>query len=489
MKKIIYGIMLILMNIFSIHSVWAHPLDISSTVITLSNHWISWMTYFHSYEAGILLSKKGYDVSEVSLYNNHKEDIIRYFLEKIEIRNNDTLCRIIDPTIWDQEGYEILSRGLVITYNGECWWNVEKLDVSLDFFTEFPLQTNRLTLLDESGNEVFFKVGTTEIKKLTYTKGVPIIHTDTDHDWLSDEEEKIYKTDPNNNDSDHDYYLDGEEVNYWWNPINAWVGPGQAPREKYENTTYVPPPRNLDQKENKYSLTGNSAIWWLFENLLKRIWLTISGEEKTAFPLLFIITIGLWFLHALGPWHAKGILSWIMVHKKSDFFSGLRFILIFSITHIIDIILLFLLLRVFLHVFNADSVLTWIQKGSAILLLALWIYLMYRAFFLKNSWDEDEKIGNRKITFLAIIAWLTPCTFWWSLFFMLISLWKMSWIPPLIFAIALGIFLCLFLILLILLLWKKYSYKRFSLLSKYSVKLSAILIFIIGFVLTNINFN
>jgi ABC-type nickel/cobalt efflux system permease component RcnA len=472
-----------------VQSVWAHPLDISSTVITLGEYNLGGTTYFHSYEVGAMLGRQGKDVTEVWMYNEYRNEIIEYFRTHFSLRNNSIPCDITSVDIPIKEWYEILSRWVEINFNIVCPEKLDALDFSLEFFTDFPLQTNRLSLLDEWWEELYFKVGTQQIQTLSYTVGAHIERIDTDHDGIDDEEEHVYKTDPKNRDSDGDYYLDGEEVNYGWLPMNPSPSPGQIQRWAYPETFLITPPRGIDQSQPKkdYSLLANTAAGDVFQSLLKKIGMTVSWEEKTAFPLIFLFTVLLGFLHALGPGHAKWLLSGIMVHKKSSFFSGLRFILIFSLTHILDIFLLYLLLQFFLHIFDTNLLLTWIQQWSAVILLFLGFFLVYRAF--RGKLDESgEEFTNGKITLLAIIAGLAPCSFGWSLFFMLISLGKMNWIPPLIFAIALGIFLCLFLILLLLTYTKKHSYSRFSGLSKYSVRFSAILILCIGLYFTKMNF-
>ena len=58
---------------------------------------------------------------------------------------------------------------------------------------------------------------------------------DTDGDGLSDEDEKIYKTDPLSIDTDGDNYTDYEEIYGSWNPLDGEYGPGQSQR------TEIPP--------------------------------------------------------------------------------------------------------------------------------------------------------------------------------------------------------------------------------------------------------
>lgn len=61
-----------------------------------------------------------------------------------------------------------------------------------------------------------------------YAQGFPVsdknIFLDSDQDGLSDEEEKLYGTDPKNSDSDHDGYSDGVEVQGGYDPTKPAPG-------------------------------------------------------------------------------------------------------------------------------------------------------------------------------------------------------------------------------------------------------------------------
>lgn len=52
-----------------------------------------------------------------------------------------------------------------------------------------------------------------------------VVFADADADGLSDEEEVVYGSDPNNPDSDGDGYRDGDEVKNGFNPLIAGSGP------------------------------------------------------------------------------------------------------------------------------------------------------------------------------------------------------------------------------------------------------------------------
>ena len=86
--------------------------------------------------------------------------------------------------------------------------------MDVTFFTGFALQTNRVHLLDTDGNEIFYKVGTPHISRLTYRAHEVMMLVDSDNDGLSDEDERASNTDLSNRDTDGDFYTDYEEVTF-----------------------------------------------------------------------------------------------------------------------------------------------------------------------------------------------------------------------------------------------------------------------------------
>lgn len=66
MYRIISFILIFLsLSTLMLESVSAHPLDISSTVVSLGEDTLVGTTYFHSYEVGVMLGRQGKDVTEV----------------------------------------------------------------------------------------------------------------------------------------------------------------------------------------------------------------------------------------------------------------------------------------------------------------------------------------------------------------------------------------------------------------------------------------
>lgn len=465
----------------------AHPLDVSSTVITLHDITAVGKTYLHNYEVTTLLSQSGKNIREVADLYAHREIIESYFLSHFSFSNHGVICETKDIDIPQKEGYEVLTSGLEIGFTVYCPEKIEDIWAKLDFFTNFDLQTNRLYLVEKDGTEVFYKVGTHKITELFYKRGATITFIDTDTDGISDEEEKVYHTDPSSADTDQDYFTDGEEINNGWNPLSKSLSPGQIPRYEVPKTQNLILPKNLSAvPKSSYDLNASSFWGDFFQSLLKRIGKTISKEESHSFLSLFLLVTFLGFLHALGPGHAKALLWALMIHKKASLAMGMRFIGIFSLTHILDILLLFVVLKFLLFYWDAGALLSSIQKISAVLLVFFWLFLLYRAVYPGLPWEEGE--FRWKTWILGIIAGLAPCSFGWSLFFLLLSLGKVDWIPWFIAAIGLWIFLCLFLLLFAIYFSRKVFYHKLSGIARYSSYFSAGFILLLGIVLTYMNF-
>lgn len=313
---------------------------------------------------------------------------------------------------------------------------------------------------------------------------------DTDGDSISDEEERIYRTDPNKIDTDGDFYTDYEEVSMGWNPIKASPSPGQTVRDRMPEVllslpTGILQTKPVDQYDARY-IKQTNLLDTGFGNVqlrdtLKAITEAFKDLSFGNFWYIFGLVVLLGFIHAIGPGHSKGFLVSYILDRDNGFWKGLMFVTVFSLVHLADIVFLFLVTKLFFSLYDPTQYMVMIQRVSIVILFFFSVYIFVQSIRkLRNKSvvqkEVKKTIGGGGIV-LAFVAGLAPCSFGWSIFLVLFSLGQVAWILPLLFALAIGIWLCLFCILVITLFFRERLYSRFSLLPRYSsVASSGILI-------------
>ena len=492
MKKLILFIFSIIFIFWNIPMSFAHPLDISVSNMYINKNQLKTTTYFHTFEIEYLLKKNWINPDWIDYYFNHENILKKYIQDNIEIKNNNTVCEIWKIELIQDEAYRILSDWLWVNYSFSCDENIEHLGISIKYFLEFPLQTNRFTLHDISqwfsqSETIVYKVLTSKIfhYKINLLNREIIVSKDSDNDWLSDEDEKIYQTNPNKVDTDWDNYPDKEEIEYWWNPVNPELWPDQKYREKLD---IILSKQKVDalSKINENMKNQNLSDFWYgneyLQSTMKYINDFFTKNEWNVF-IIFMIIFWLWVLHAIWPWHSKSLLIAYTLEKNNGYKKGLVFALIFTITHILDIIALFFITKVIITFVDPSKYNYYIQVISWIILFCLSIYLIYKAVKEKRNIEQNKKSENKQSLVIAFLAWLAPCSFAWSIFLLLIALGKSQWVILLVFALWLGIFTTLSAVVITTVFLKNKIYHKIQFLAQYSTLFSASIIFIISFIL------
>jgi ABC-type nickel/cobalt efflux system permease component RcnA len=491
MKKIFSYLILSILFFINIIPVFAHPLDISVSTGTIQKNTINFTTYFHSFEVEYLLKNNWIDPDGVIDYFNNAEILESFVKKNIVFTNNNKSCKFKDFTVKDDEAYKILTEGLWVNYKFECNEDIENIYLEKKYFIEFPLQTNRITLYNlnngiQNIKPLIYKVFTNKVYTLDIDiKNLKTIASkDTDNDGLSDEEEKIYGTDPNKIDTDWDNYTDKEEVDFGWNAINSDLWPAQEYKETLDLKKVQ---RNIDNLEliSSKIWTQNLSDFWYGNDYLKQVMKYIDNFfSKNEGNILYVFLIVFWLgiVHAIWPWHSKSLLVAYTLEKNHWYKKWMFFALIFTLTHILDILVLFLITKVIITFVDISKFNYYIQVWSSILLFILSLFLLYRAFKKKRCQHLNKKPEKWSL-FIAFLAGLAPCSFAWSIFLLLIAVWKSSWIIPLIIALWFGIFTTLVWIVILAVFLKNRVYSKAENIWFYSTILSASIIFIISIVM------
>lgn len=490
MKKILLTFFSLLLLIFHSQNVSAHPLDISISTATIKEKTINITTYFHSFEIEYLLKENNIQPDWVNDYFIHQNIIQSYIKNNIHIYQWNEKCLIEDITLIEDEVYKILTDWLWVNYNFQCTKKIDTLKLEVKYFINFPLQTNRFTFYNlnnwlKNYSPFYFKVYTSKIfwEYIDINNKNLSISKDSDNDWLSNEEEKIYFTDINKIDTDWDFYTDKEEIDYWWDPLNKDLWPGQPYREKKDlelSQKQISALETVTQQQVKIQTLKD---YWYWSDILRDVMKYIDNfftKNEWSFYIVFLIVFWLWVIHAIWPGHSKSLLIAYTLEKWNGYKKWFLFSGIFTITHILDILFLFLITKIIVSFIDISKFTYYVQLISGIFLFILSVYLLFRAF---KKHQCSSTTNETTSLWVAFFAWLAPCSFAWSIFLLLIALWKSSWIIPLVLALGLWIFFTLSFIVLISIFLKNKAYWKVHLLEKYSAFVSSSLIFIISIIL------
>jgi ABC-type nickel/cobalt efflux system permease component RcnA len=487
-KKILIFIFLLTIT----KNAFAHPLDISNSTI-----WIKWdtahiTTYFHSFEVDYLLKNNWIVIDWIDEYILNKDIIKNYIQKKLIFTNDNKKCIIENYEFYNDEVYNILTDWFKVSYKIKCDEKIKDFEMKVHFFNNFPLQTNKFTVYDLNKwiNSILYKVLTPKINYIKINdleSYIPKKRKDSDCDWLSDEDELIYKTNPNEIDTDWDHYTDYQEVISWQNPINKEYWPWQLYKEKVDKVTckkeqlLINKDNSLNNSSKLNSFNNTLFATEYLRSTLKYISNYINNKEWNLL-YIFLIVYVLWIIHAIWPWHSKSLLVAYTIDKENWYKKWIVYAFIFSISHILDILILFWITTLAFKYIDVNKYNYYIQLVSIILLFIFSITLMYKAFFKKQSCKIQN---NKKTLWVAFLSWLAPCSFAWSIYFLLYSIWKLSFILPLIIALGLWILSTLIFIVIITIYLREKSLNKTQILSQYSSKVSALIIMIISiFMLT-----
>lgn len=237
--------------------------------------------------------------------------------------------------------------------------------------------------------------------------------------------------------------------------------------------------------------TSSWSITSQFEGKLKDL-------LTTSIPFALLIAFVVGFLHSMEAGHSKTILASLMLRRDATIRQGLTYSVVFTITHIADILLfgaIFLVINSFVNVY---SWVTQLHKYAAIILLWLAVYMLVKALLeMKKVKDHEKehmngiahdhghdhnhththefssKLSFRRQLWIGFLTGLAPCVMGWSIFFVIVSTHTVWAVFPVILTFGMGIYVSLILTTVLVFAGKNTILKRFSFLSTWSPIISS----------------
>lgn len=447
-------------------SVHAHPIDNTDSYFylekeidgyPLKENEIKMYSYINWTQAGLLVKKDldilVYDIEELLKYQNIYN---QYIKNNIKISNNGDVCPVtIDESPVTEEQIS-LSLGTRVMGTFTCSSKIDNVKIENTLFlSDFEFESNYTEIY--SGDAL--------LHALTLDKNRKVYEFNA----------KDLKLNPKGNETvDNSASLTADQVM------------GDVPVDSTTGTQDTGP------KESSF-ISSITDVLFLRANSIK----------DQSVPVLLGLVFLLGFLHTVEAGHSKSILASSMVHKKMDLKKGLMYAVVFTVTHLADIIIVGLILLVADNYLNILSNFSMLEKfaGYALFLMAIYLLLKSLRNFLgkwsvinKNleihgydhehghdhdhSHELDPDMSFKDQLILGILAGLAPCVFGWSIFMLILSTNKIWILMPSILSFGLGIFLALAILVFLITHLKTRAYSKFEKIAEISPLVSAVFLLI-----------
>jgi len=530
----------------------AHPLDISVTTIQATPQGLAGSAYIHPYEVSLLVESRNRSLEDLEV-SEIRRMVIEYFDERFKVYARPGIVRKRDMVAEGEELYQIVSRGLFLSFTLPLENDQYPVTFSTDLFVEFfNTQTNKIVVLDSMGQplpgsrEVFLTARRTN---WSFDPRHPDFSseyddsTDTDGDGLTDRMENLYGLDPHEEDTDGDGYSDSIEFDFGWDPFSRDLSPGQSqeaverslwgageagyleenpaadsvemnpPAVKPEQPTRAEP--GLERTDGEEPATeeggaaGESAApgrdlvestdagrkatrgGRYLEKVLGKITRTVrSGFTFGSGLSLFLSVFVLGFLHASMPGHGKGVLISYLAQTGHRFRHAVRFVLAFTVTHLIDVVILGFGVRLLSSAVDSarmSQILKYVG-GGGLLIVALFLTIQgvrdlrgkdpNKSGLHTSRQQERPPAKTRSGILLGFLTGLAPCPFGWAILMILLSLGRPELILPTVAVFGIGIFTFLLAIALAVMFCRAVIMDVFSRFSRISRLVSGVLLLI-----------
>ena len=314
--------------------------------------------------------------------------------------------------------------------------------------------------------------------------------------------------------------IDRLETNQYFNEFKIDIKEdGTAFMEKPEAFTStnggvspLDPAYNEQNFSNQIMKENPNRTYWdrvkLFVSNLKNV-----GDVANMNPLYLILLLFLLgFLHTIEAGHSKVVLTSAMLHKNMSIKGGVMYAIIFTVTHIGDILLLGLSLLIVNNFVDVYAKFALLEKAAIYSLLFIGVYLLFKSIsdlvqsrLRKNSHkalehdhthehhdhghdhdhihasgeghthshDFDPNKSFKDQLIVGFLTGLAPCVFGWSILMLIVSVKKLWLLIPAILSFSLGIFVALLLVVFLIGKFKKQIFNRLGWLTEISPIISA----------------
>ncbi|MCS6982919.1 MAG: hypothetical protein NZL83_01895 [Candidatus Absconditabacterales bacterium] len=463
---------------------FGHPIDISQLNLFIQGQHINGTLTLHSYQAQRLLSENDVAFGGVERLFDHEQIFQSYISDRLSFRDQESNpCPIVSVSLIPKDIPTLITQGVDFGLFAKCDTTIRALMMDNTLFNNFPLQTNRLTIFAGVGlqTEPFgYRILTAKRTQASFDFSQKKEScTDTDSDGLCDGDEEIFGTKIKLRDTDGDCYSDYEEIYNSRDPLSTDPSPGQASRTECAAPIPLQTASSSGTKgtfdPSQFITSTEVGTAYLTQTLQKIYAFTQSSSLPRRQVVLAMIILGM--IHAIGPGHAKNIMASYLLDGKKTHRHGFLFSLAFAITHISDLFVLVIFVYFLQWLMDPAPYLPYIQFGSTIILFFYAIWMLIRAvrhFGQESDDDNDLKKGEsiRHTLGVAFVSGLAPCTFGWSVFFLLFSLGRLDLLFPFLGALCLGIYITLQVIAIIIIQTKTILHSRLTTLAQRSGVLS-----------------
>lgn len=536
-RKLIYTIFFLIFLLSAPSALFSHPLDITYTTLTPLQNGFYCETYIHPYEVNLLLNDQGITMENTQL-EQMKEPILNYFKERFVVYRGNEPVQLYNLQLEERNLSEILSDGLYVLFNIQTYAHANIFTFEIDLFTEyFRTQTNKIILLEADGLSSNYPEVVLTYTRKTFTLDVnnPDFSSeednlrDRDGDGLTDHMERNYGFNMTKADSDDDGVDDFTEFYYGSDPMDPTVHPDErlydpaygaissiAESQDYEETNELgsdgSPDNAIQQTQEQENMESavefdnpqvhrpsQTSQYAIVRDSLGYIESALATDLTVgSFLMLLLLAFILGFIHAAFPGHSKGILFGYLVDKDKNMGQALKYILIFTVTHLVDVIILSIGLH---YLFESEAMGKYFTIAQIIGVIGLIIIGGFQIFkgrkdllaykngevLLDKEKEEskaiadlaeksNQKNGDRKAWVVGFLAGIAPCPFGWAILMLLLSFGRVDLITPVIIVFGLGIIVFLLLYSALIIYGKGKVYGRFNKIIPYSGLASGVLI-------------